>query len=123
MGSSSDSYSLTIDDRGIAVSPAFCIDDSMPDFRFFAHALGDDGNLQVRLVVQTATGSISTPLGHVADLSAASMADWAPTGPLDLADGVTAAAGQPALGRLVFDVAGRSSWQIDDIHVDPYRTG
>lgn len=123
VGRSSDSHSLTIDGGGIAVSPTFCIDDSMPYFRFFAHALGANGNLQVRLVVQNATGPISTPISHAVDLTAGSMASWGPTGQLNLADGVTVATGQSALGRLVFDVAGRSSWQVDDIYVDPYRMG
>jgi hypothetical protein len=122
IGTSSD-YSLTIDRGGIAVSPAFCIDDSMPYFRFFAHALGADGNLEVRLVVQTPTRSISTPLNHVADLAASSMASWAPTGQLDLADGISMAKRQTAPARLVFHVAGATSWQVDDIFVDPYRMG
>jgi hypothetical protein len=121
--SSSDSHSLTIDGRGIAISPAFCVDGTMPYLRFFAHGLGADGNLQVRLVVQTATGSISTPFSHVADLTAGSMSRWTPTGQLNLAGGVTLANGQSALGRLVFVVTGHSGWQVDDIYVDPYRMG
>lgn len=123
VGGSSDSHSLTIDSGGIAVSPTFCVDDTMRDFRFFAHAYGADGDLQVRLVMQTATGPISTPLRQVFDLPASSMPNWAPTGEFNVADGVTLATGQSALGRLVFDVEGRSSWQIDDIYIDPYRTG
>jgi hypothetical protein len=121
--STSGSHALTIDGGGIAVSPAFCIDDSMPYVRFFAHSLGAGGNLEVRLVVQSARGSISTPLSRVADLAAGSMAGWAPTGQLNLAGNTTVPNGQSALGRLVFDVAGRGGWQVDDISVDPYRTG
>jgi hypothetical protein len=123
VGGSSDSHSLTIEGGGIAVSPAFCIDNSMPYFQFFAHALGANGTLHVRLVVQTATGSISTPIRPAIDLTAGSMASWGPTGQLNLAGGMTVANGQSALGRLVFHVAGRSSWQVDDIYVDPYRMG
>jgi hypothetical protein len=120
VGSSSDSHSLTIEGERTAVSPAFCIDDSMPYFRFFAHALGSIGELQVRLLVQTATGPLSLPIGQALNLTAGSMANWGPTGQLNLADNAT---GQSALGRLVFRVTGRASWQIDDIYVDPYRTG
>jgi hypothetical protein len=116
-------YSLTINGGGVAISPAFCIDDSMPYFRFFTRALGADGNLQVRLVVQTSRGSITTPVTHVAHLAANAMADWAPTAQFDLADGVSMAAGQAAIARLVFNATGPSSWQVDDIFVDPYRTG
>lgn len=115
-------YSLTINGGGVAISPAFCIDDSMPYFRFFAHALGANGNLEVRLVVQTPTGSVSTPVTHVADLAASSMASWAPTSQLDLANGISIANGQTGVARLVFSVAGLSPWRVDDIFVDPYRT-
>jgi hypothetical protein len=123
VGGSSDSYSMTIEGGGIAVSPAFCIDGSMPYLRFFARALGADGNLDVRLVVQPTRGVIAAPFSQIVDLTAGSMTSWAPTGQLNLAAGQTVAAGQSALGRLVFAVAGRSSWQIDDIYADPYRMG
>jgi hypothetical protein len=123
VGNSTDSHSLTIDGGGVAVSPAFCIDASMPYFRFFAHALSANANLQVRLLVQSAAGPLSIPMSQAADLTAGSMASWGPTSQLTLADGVTAAPGQSALGRLVFRVTGRGSWQIDDIYVDPYRMG
>jgi hypothetical protein len=123
VGASSDSHSLTIGGGGIAVSPAFCIDDSMPYFRFFARSLNAGGNLQVRLVVQAGARSFSAPLSHVVDLTAGAMASWAPTGQLNLTNGTTVANGQSAVGRLVFDVAGRASWQVDDIYVDPYRMG
>jgi hypothetical protein len=123
VGGGSDSYSLTIGGGGLAVSPAFCFDGSMPDVRFFAHALGTAGNLQVRLAVLTANGPVSLPFDRVADLPAASMPTWAPTGPLSLAEGAAAADGQVDQARLLFDVAGPGSWQIDDVYVDPYRMG
>jgi hypothetical protein len=122
VGGSSDSHSLTIDGGGIAVSPTFCIDNSMPYFRFFAHALGANGDLQVRLLVQPAR-PFSIPTSQAVDLTAGSMANWGPTAQLNLAGGMTVAQGQSEVGRLVFDVAGRGSWQIDDIYVDPYRMG
>jgi hypothetical protein len=123
VGSSTDSHSLTIDGGGVAVSPPFCIDASMPYFRFFAHALSANGNLQVRLLVQPAARPFSMPLSQPIDLTAGSMANWGATGQLNLAGSMTVAPGQSAVGRLVFDVAGRGSWQIDDIYVDPYRMG
>jgi hypothetical protein len=123
VGSRSDSYSLTLNGGGAAISPAFCVDGSMPYFRFFAHALGANGDLQVRLVVQTTNGMLDIPLGHVINLAAGSMTSWAPTAQLNLAGSPVFTNGQPELGRLVFDVAGASSWQIDDIYVDPFRMG
>jgi hypothetical protein len=123
VGSLSDSYSLTMVGGGVAISPAFCVDDSMPYFRFFAHALGTNGDLRVRLVVQTASGTVDIPFRHVVDLAAGSMASWAPTAQLNLADSSVLAKGQVGRGRLVFNVTGASSWQIDDIYVDPFRMG
>lgn len=119
----SDAYSLTIDGHGSAVSPMFCIDDSMQTFRFFAHALGGGGNLQVQLDVQSSHWPFSMQPGRVVTLTGHSMADWAPTDPLELTNGVNLPNGQSASGQLVFDVAGHSGWQIDDIYVDPYRWG
>jgi hypothetical protein len=123
VGAGSDSYSLTIGGGGVAVSPPFCFDESMPYVRFFARALRPAGTLQVRLAVMTAAGPVSFPFDRVADLPAASMPSWAPTGQLPLANGAPAAGGQGGQARLVFDVAGPGSWQIDDIYVDPYRMG
>ncbi len=123
VGGGSDSYSLTLGGGGVAVSPAFCLDQSMPYLRFFAHALGMGGNLQVRLAVLTANGPVSFPFDHVANLPAASMPRWAPTGQLSLSNGPAVAGGQAAQARLVFNVAGPGVWQIDDLYVDPYRMG
>jgi len=123
VGSSTDSHSLTIDAGGVAVSPSFCVDASMPYFRFFAHALSANGNLEVRLLVAPVAGPLSVPTSQAVDVTAGSTATWGPTGQLNLADGVTMAPGQSELGRLVFHAAGPGSWQIDDIYVDPYRMG
>jgi hypothetical protein len=123
VGSHSDSYSLTMGGGGVAISPAFCVDDSMPYFRFFAHALGRSGNLQVRLVFQTTGGLADVPFSHAVDLASASMVNWAPTAQLNLGDGSVLGNGETGVGRLVFDVAGASSWQLDDIYVDPFRMG
>jgi hypothetical protein len=123
VGGAADASSLTIGGGGVAISPAFCFDATMPSLRFFAHALAGGGTLQVRLAVLTADGPVSLPADHVADLPAATMRTWAPTGQLPLTDGPGAAGAQAQQARLVFDVTGRGIWQIDDIYVDPYRMG
>jgi hypothetical protein len=123
VGAGTDANSLTIDGGGHAVSPAFCIDNAMPYLRFFARSLGTTGSLDVRLVVQTPVGLVSAPFSRVADLASGSMPAWAPTGRLNLADGVTGTAERTGAARLVFSAAGRAGWQIDDIYVDPYRMG
>jgi hypothetical protein len=123
VGAPTDSSSLVIGGGGIALSPPFCIDNSMPYLRFFARSLGANGKLEVRLVVQTRAGLVTAPFTRVADLTAGSMPSWAPTGQLALADGVTGSAGRTTTARLAFSVAGHGGWQVDDIYVDPYRMG
>lgn len=123
VGAATDSSSFVIDGGGTAISPAFCVDNSMPDLRFFARSLGANGKLDVRLVVQTRLGVTTAPFSRVADLTAGSMPTWAPTGQLALADGMIAPPGRTTTARLVFSVEGHGGWQVDDIYVDPYRMG
>jgi hypothetical protein len=123
VGAATDSSSLVIDGGGTALSPAFCVDNSMPYLRFFARSLAANGKLDVRLVVQTRVGLVTAPFSRVAELTAGSMPSWAPTGQLALAGGVPDSAGRTATARLAFSVAGHGGWQVDDIYVDPYRMG
>lgn len=123
VGAATDSTSLVIDGGGTALSPAFCIDSSMTDLRFFARSLSANGKLVVRLVLQTRAGLTIAPFSRVATLAAGSMPSWAPTGQLALADGVAAPPGHTSTARLAFTVEGHGGWQLDDIYVDPYRMG
>jgi len=123
VGGATDSSSLVIDGGGVALSPAFCIDSSMPDLRFFARSLSTNGKLEVHLVVQTRAGLVTAPFSRVADLAAGSMPSWAPTAPLALSGGVTAPGGRTTTARLGFSVEGHGGWQIDDVYIDPYRMG
>jgi hypothetical protein len=123
VGGATDSNSLLIDGGGVALSPAFCIDNSMPYLRFFARSLATNGKLEVHLVLQTRAGLVTAPFSRVADLPAGSMPSWAPTGQLALTDAPAASAGGTATARLAFSVAGHGGWQLDDIYVDPYRMG
>ena len=123
VGAATDASSLVIGGGGVALSPAFCVDSSMPYLRFFARSLGTNGKLAVRLVVQTRLGVSTAPFSRVAALPAGSMPTWAPTGQLALADGMTAPGARPSTARLAFSVEGHGAWQLDDIYVDPYRMG
>jgi hypothetical protein len=119
VNSSSDSQSLTISAGGSATSPFFCVDNTMSDLRFFAQEAAAGSDLQVNALVQTGNGVQTVP---VEDLADGSMSSWAPTQPVGdtsaLADGDTL---QVALELSVPRSAG--SWQIDDVYVDPYRSG
>jgi hypothetical protein len=123
VGAVTDSSSLLVDGGGLAISPAFCIDNSMPYLRFFARSLGTHGKLEVHLVVQSRAGLVTAPFSRVAVLSPSSMLNWAPTGQLALGDGSTVPSGHATTARLAFSVAGHDGWQLDDIYVDPYRMG
>jgi hypothetical protein len=119
VNSSGDSQSLTISAGGTATSPFFCVDNTMSDLRFFAQEATAGSDLQVEALVQHRWGVRTVPLEDLAD---GSMSSWAPTAPAGdfsfLADGVTLNV------ALVFSVPqSAGSWQIDDLYLDPYRSG
>ena len=73
--SSSDSQSLTISGGGSAISPFFCVDNTMGSFRFFAQQIEAGGGLHVYALVQTANGVQTVPVARLFD---GSMPSWAP---------------------------------------------
>jgi len=115
-----DQQSLTINGGGSATSPFFCVDDTMSSLRFFAQQAGGGTNLRVKALVQNADGSVTAV--PVADLADGSMPAWAPTDPLGGSGHLPA--GTSVMVALRFRAPISSgSWQIDDIYVDPYRSG
>jgi hypothetical protein len=115
-----DQQSLTINGGGSATSPFFCVDDTMSSLRFFAQQAGGGTNLRVKALVQNADGSVTAV--PVADLADGSMPAWAPTDPLGGSGHLPA--GTSVMVALRFRAPVSSgSWQIDDIYVDPYRSG
>jgi hypothetical protein len=120
VGGASDGQSLTIDAGGSATSPYFCVDDTMSDMRLFANEASAGSDLQVQALVQTDRGVTAIPL---ADLADGSVPNWAPTQPIT---GDTAAipSGHSVMVALQFQVpATAGAWQLDDIYVDPWRSG
>jgi len=115
-----DQQSLTINGGGSATSPFFCVDDTMSSLRFFAQQAGGGTDLRVKALVQNADGSVTAV--PVADLADGSMPAWAPTDPLGGSGHLPA--GTSVMVALRFRAPISSgSWQIDDIYVDPYRSG
>jgi hypothetical protein len=114
-----DQQSLTINGGGSATSPFFCVDDTMSNLRFFAQQAGAGTDLRVRALIQNPNGSVTGV--RLADLADGSMPAWAPTDPLG---GSSPPAGSTMMVALRFRAPVSSgSWQIDDIYVDPYRSG
>jgi hypothetical protein len=113
-----DNQSLTIAGGGSATSPYFCVDATMSSLRLFADQVATGGDLQIAALVQTPYGVASVPVGNLAD---GSMEAWAPTLPIT---GNTSQIPGSLMVALRFSVpAGAASWTIDDVYVDPYRSG
>ena len=120
VGRSSDSQSLSVPAGGTATSPYFCVDNTMPDLRFLAQEASAGSDLQVTALVQTSTGVSAVSL---ADLADGSMSEWAPTQPIT-GDTGSLPDGTKLEVALQFSAPGASgSWEIDDVYVDPYRSG
>ena len=117
---SSDTQSLTIAGWGSATSPFFCVDNTMTSLRFFAQQAAAGGGLRVQALVQGFDGVTRVPVAHLFDGSTPS---WAPA---DAIPGDTSGLSddQSLTVALRFSVhSPDASWQIDDVYVDPYRSG
>lgn len=118
---SGDGQSLTIPGGGSATSPFFCVDNTMTSLRFFAQQVSSGAGLRVQALVQNSDGSVSTvPVAHLYD---GSMPNWAPA---DAIPGDTSGLSddQTLSVALQFTVRpSAASWQVDDVYVDPYRSG
>jgi hypothetical protein len=114
----SDDQSLLIDGGGSATSQAFCVDSTMPSFRFFVRQTAPGSDLKIQGVVQTPHGSLSMTL---ADLPDDSLSWWTPVQVTVATNRIPKGSSVAASMRFVTD--GSGSWQIDDVYVDPYRAG
>lgn len=118
---SGDSQSLTIAGGGSATSPFFCIDNTMSSLRFFARQLSAGAGLRVYALVQNSDGTVTTEL--LARLLDGSTSAWAPSAPIAI-DTSGLSDGQTLNVALRFTVRpSAASWQMDDVYVDPYRSG
>lgn len=118
--STSDSQSLTINPWGSVTTPFTCIDSTMPGFRFMTRQLGRGSFLSITILVRSQWGTFTVPVPNLADGSAPS---WGPSPLLGPAlSAVKVPVGITYQAALRFQVIGFSSWQIDDLFVDPYRS-
>jgi hypothetical protein len=118
LNSVSDDQSLLISGGGSATSPAFCVDSTMPSFRFFARQTAPGSDLKIQGVVQTPRGPFALT---VADLPDGSLSPWTPVQVNVATNRIPKGFSVAAAMRFV--VPGSGSWQIDDVYVDPYRAG
>ncbi len=109
-------YSLSIPAGATATSPAMCIDDARPTFRFFARAAqGSAASLRAEAIVERP--SQYAALGSVSGSTA-----WAPVAPMSTGANTLLLDSKGTVAvRLRFTATG--DWQIDDLFVDPRKMG
>jgi len=123
VNSPTDSQSLAINAGGTAYSQPFCLDSTMPSFRFFARQNGGLSNLKVYLVLSDGSTDEGSNIDNVATLLSGSAPNWTPSSQVSIAQLLNLAPGGSMQARIAFQVVdGWGGWQIDDVFVDPYRT-
>lgn len=111
---------LLINSGGEAVSPAFCVDSSLPTFRFFAKQRSSGwygGPLYVNIRFRDGFGiahEVPTSFGVYGNGS------WALSPVLQLARALPWWLLGNVTANLVFRPANGSSWVIDEVLIDPY---
>jgi hypothetical protein len=119
LGGSRDDSSLYIPTGGSATSPAFCVEQGMPTFRFTVRNTGDRGaTMKVEAIYLDSTHNNATKtLGyHTAGYW------WGPSAKMSLAIGTASNGGINASQvQLRFTpVSGSGKFQVDDVYIDPW---
>ena len=122
------SQTLTISANGSAQSPSFCVDSTMPSFRFVTNEVAPGSDIRVDALYHVGgpgsgpgvpNGNTTVTLTDIADGAYGST--WAPVQPILFK---ALPAGTSASVSLKFSVPQSSgAWQIDDVFIDPYRMG
>jgi hypothetical protein len=114
--------SLRLGDRGVAISAPMCIDETFPNFRFFARNLGQDGSkLKVEVLFLDEKGKPAT--AKSGDLAVKGK-DWTLVSPMRIGIDIHRDALNGAAPIVFRFTAGKGGdWRIDDLLVDPYRRG
>ena len=117
-----DRHALRLGRGARATSPPICIGLGRPTIRFFARNTGSRlGLLTVQVVFRTSLGlKLALPIGVTANLSRS----WSPTLPMPvLVNLLTLLDGSTDVELRFTAVGPASSWEIDDVYLDPYRKG
>jgi hypothetical protein len=119
VGRTTDRSSLSLPAGSSVVTAPICIDDTYPWFRVFArNTSGQAASLKVDILYLDTTGKLRI---RASGIYTARTSGWAPTGTLQIRmtfDPTSAGGAAPVAFR--FTPQGlRSSWQIDDVYVDP----
>ena len=108
------------DSGGSATSPYFCVDNTMSALRFFAQEVSGGSDLNVDALVQMPDGNTRTVA--LADIADGSITSWAPTD--QITHDTSALRDGTVMVALQFTVpASSGTWQLDDVYIDPWRSG
>ncbi len=119
-----DRHSLELAPGATATSPATCVAHGYKSARLFARALvarGDARGLRVQVIYTPAGGKPVKARSRKLKANGA----WSPTRRLSLGHGRfqdaahSGKAGKAGAVQFRFTVAGKATWRIDDVHVDP----
>lgn len=112
------SSSLSIPAGGSATSPAVCVGIEHPTIRFFARSSGAGllSSLRVDVLFEDAHGNV-----HDLTIGRETRGGWEPTPAFVVVANLLALLpGEHTAVAFRFTPEGTGSWQIDDVHVDPY---
>lgn len=110
-------YVLSLPAGSVATSPQACINVVHPTVRFYARSAAPGTTLDVAAVLATAAGTVAVPIGTVTPTT-----DLAPTEQLAVRVPLLGATAGDVLLGLRFQSRGGTA-QIDDVYVDPWRSG
>lgn len=116
-----DHKSLAIGDGQSATSPSMCVGIEHPTLRFFARSSGTASlsSMRVDVLYENNLGAVETvPIGLVLPNES-----WSPTAAMAVtANLLPLLPGERTAVAFSFVPQGAGSWQIDDVHVDPWNT-
>ena len=117
-----ESHSLSLPSGSSATSAPICVTLAHPTVRFFARNTGSAlSALSVSVRFPTVLGTATLPVGVVASGSS-----WQPTLPILILLNVTALVSPNGTIPVQFTFApllSGGAWQLDDVYVDPYKSG
>src|SRR4051812_27098043 len=111
VGGADDALSLRLPAGGSGTTPPMCVGLEHPTMRFFAK-----GPLLGSLKVDAMAGGRTLPIGVVVGGGR-----WAPSLPLPIVLNVLSLLGPTQVSFRFTPLLG-STWSVDDVYVDPYRT-
>lgn len=121
--SADDSKSLQLRSGQRATTDTACVGIEYPTVRFFARSTGTGllSSLQVSVTTETSLGlPVTLPVGTVLPTAGS----WTPSLPMVLAPSLLPLLpGAKTPVRLHFEPVGSGTWQVDDVHIDPWRRG